>query len=91
LVAVILGLLISPLFARLLPFGLEAQVAAFILRADRWNAGAALMQAQSPEAWRALMDASKLTSDNSAALEGCLRSGGEGEERAAMHDRRSGA
>jgi hypothetical protein len=35
------------------------------LRADRWNAGAALMQAQRPQAWRALMDAGKLTKDNS--------------------------
>jgi hypothetical protein len=45
--------------------------AAFIMRADRWNAGAALMQAQSPEAWRALMDAGKLSSDNSVALAAC--------------------
>jgi uncharacterized membrane protein YqjE len=49
--AVLLGLLISPLFARLLPFGLDGRVAAFILRADRWNAGAALMEAGSPEGW----------------------------------------
>jgi hypothetical protein len=30
-------------------------VAAFILHADRWNAGAALMEAQSPVTWRVLM------------------------------------
>jgi hypothetical protein len=32
------------------PCGLDGQIAAFIMQADRWNAGAA---AQSPEAWRA--------------------------------------
>ncbi len=70
-VALVLGLLISPVFARWLPFGLDGRVAAFILQADRWNAGAALMQAQSPEAWRVLMDAGKLTADNQAALVTC--------------------
>jgi hypothetical protein len=69
--AVALGLLISPLFARLLPFGLDGRVASFILHADRWNAGAALMQAQSPEAWRALMVAGKLATNNSEALGAC--------------------
>jgi hypothetical protein len=71
LVAVLLGLLISPLFARLLPFGLDGRVAALILRADRWDAGAALMQAQSPEAWRVLMDGGKLSTANSDALGAC--------------------
>ena len=66
LVAAILGLLLSPLFARLFPFGLDGRVAAFILRAHRWDAGAALMKAQNPEAWRALMDAGKLSPANSA-------------------------
>lgn len=46
-------------------------MAATIMRADRWNAGAALMQAQSPQAWRGLMDAGKLMADNSAALGTC--------------------
>jgi Family of unknown function (DUF6118) len=58
LVALLLGLLISPIFARLLPFGLDGRMAAFIMHADRWDAGAALMEAQNPEAWRGLMDAS---------------------------------
>jgi hypothetical protein len=33
----------------------------------------ALMQAQSPEAWRVLMDAGKLTANNSAAFEACRK------------------
>jgi hypothetical protein len=65
------GLLVSPVLARLLPFGLDGRVAASIMNADRWNAGAALMQAQSPKAWSALMDAGKLFSDNSVALAAC--------------------
>jgi Family of unknown function (DUF6118) len=69
--ALIVGLLVSPVLARLLPFGLDGRVAASIMNADRWNAGAALMQAQSPQAWRTLMDAGKLFSDNSAALGAC--------------------
>ena len=52
--ALAVGLLISPFLARLLPFGFDGRVAAFIMQADRWNAGAALMQAQSPQGWRDL-------------------------------------
>jgi len=67
----ILGLLISPIFARALPFGWDGHVAAFIMNADRWGAGSALMKAQSPEAWKVLMAAGRLTADNSAALGAC--------------------
>jgi Family of unknown function (DUF6118) len=66
-----LGLLISPVFAHVLPFGWDGHVAAFILNADRWDAGSALMKAQSPQAWRALMDAGKLSTANSEALGAC--------------------
>jgi hypothetical protein len=69
--AFFLGLLISPMFARVLPFGWDGHVAAFIMNADRWDAGSALMKAQSPEAWDVLMAAGKLTADNSAALGAC--------------------
>ena len=69
--ALILGLLISPVFARLLPFGLDGQLAAFIMQADRWNAGASLMQAQSPGAWRDLISAATLLTPNKAALAAC--------------------
>ncbi len=69
--ALLLGLMVSPVFARLLPFGLDEQVAAFIMHADRWNAGAALMQAQSPAAWHDLEFAAQLLTSNKAALEAC--------------------
>ncbi len=70
-VALVLGLLISPVIARWLPFGLDGQIAAFIMQTDRWNGGARLMQAQSPEAWRDLEAAAELLTPNKAALAAC--------------------
>jgi len=69
--ALLLGLLISPVLARWLPFGLDGEVAAFIMQANRWNAGAALMQAQSPQGWRDLEAAAELRTANKAALAAC--------------------
>jgi hypothetical protein len=69
--ALILGLLISPMFARVLPFGWDGHVAAFIMQADRWNAGASLMQAHHPEAWQDLESAAALLKPNIAALAAC--------------------
>jgi len=39
------GMLLSPFFASVLPFGLDGQVAALIMKANRWDAGWALIQA----------------------------------------------
>jgi hypothetical protein len=69
--AFILGLLISPMLARVLPFGWDGHVAAFIMNRDRWGAGSALMKAQSPEAWRDLESAAALLGPNIAALAAC--------------------
>jgi len=69
--AFFLGLLISPMFARVLPFGLDGRVAAFILNAARWDAGAALLQAGNAAAWRGLMDDFNLVKSNQAALAAC--------------------
>jgi hypothetical protein len=69
--AFFVGLLISPVLARVLPFGWDGQIAAFIMQADRWNAGNALMRTQDPQAWNVLMAAGKLTVDNSTALDAC--------------------
>ncbi|MHB8478248.1 MAG: DUF6118 family protein [Steroidobacteraceae bacterium] len=70
--AFILGLLISPMFARVLPFGWDGHVAAFIMQADRWDAGSALMKAHHPEAWQDLESAAALLKPNIAALAACL-------------------
>jgi hypothetical protein len=69
--AFILGLLISPMFARLLPFGLDGQIAAFILQADRWHAGMSLMKAGSPGAWHDLESAAELLQGNGGAITLC--------------------
>jgi Family of unknown function (DUF6118) len=69
--AFFLGLLISPVFARVLPFGWDGHVAAFIMQADRWNAGTELMQAHHPEAWRDLESAAALLRSNIAVLAAC--------------------
>jgi hypothetical protein len=70
-IALLFGLLISPVFARLLPFGLDGQVAAFIMRGDRLEAGAALMQAGNPEGWRRMAGDLKLLKTNQEALVAC--------------------
>ena len=65
------GLLVSPFLARLSPFGWDGRIAATIMGADRWTAGAALMAAQSPQAWRDLEAAAALVAPNKAALAAC--------------------
>ncbi len=69
--AFIVGLLIAPMLARVLPFGWDGYVAAGIMNADRWTAGSALMQAGNPEAWRGLMEDFDLVKSNQAALAAC--------------------
>ncbi len=66
-----IGLILSPFLGRLLPFGIDGRMAATIMGADRWNAGAALMAAQSPEAWRDLEAAAAFLVSNKAALAAC--------------------
>jgi hypothetical protein len=69
--ALALGLILSPFLARLLPFGLDGRIAAAIMAADRWNAGAALMAAQSPEGWRELARDAELVKLNAPAIAAC--------------------
>jgi len=69
--ALVIGLLVSPFVAGVLPFGGDSAVAAVIMQADRWNAGIALMQAGSPDGWRSLADASNLVRVNQEALAAC--------------------
>ena len=69
--ALVIGLLLSPILARLLPFGLDGRVAALVMGADRWQAGLALMKAQSEPAWRDLALAGELLSPNIEALSAC--------------------
>ncbi len=70
-VAVIVGLVMSPVFASVLPFGLNQQVAAAVMRADRWDAGAALMAAQNQRAWEEISAAVDLVKANRDKLISC--------------------
>jgi hypothetical protein len=69
--ALVVGLLVSPFVAGVLPFGGNSAVAALIMKTDRWNAGIALMQAGSPDGWRGVADASDLVRVNQEALAAC--------------------
>ena len=69
--ALVIGLLVSPFVAGMLPFGGDSAVAALIMKADRWNAGVALMQAGSPYGWRGVAEASDLVRVNQEALAAC--------------------
>lgn len=70
-IAVAVGLVLSPLIASLLPFGLNTRIAALVMRDDRWAAGEALMRAGNP-AGRAQLDAdTRLVSDNREAVDAC--------------------
>ena len=66
-----LGFLLAPFIARALPFGLDGRVAAFIMQADRWHAGAALMETGSPEGWRIMVGDLNLVNAYQAALALC--------------------
>jgi hypothetical protein len=63
---------LSPFVAGVLPFGGDSAVATLVMKADRWNAGIALMQVGNRKGWRGLADASK----PSARQSGCWRRAG---------------
>jgi hypothetical protein len=68
----ITGTLFTLFLPRLLPGSVDMAVAATLLNTDRWNAGATLMQSESPEGWRNLMAANHLVRHNQDALNACL-------------------
>ncbi|MDB5395274.1 MAG: hypothetical protein JWM91_2780 [Rhodospirillales bacterium] len=70
-IALAVGLLVSPIVAGVLPFGLNTRVAALVMQDNRWNAGAALMQAGNPDGWRGVIDAANLVRANREALSAC--------------------
>ena len=69
--ALVVGLLLSPFAARLLPFGWEAGVAATILHTDRWSAGQALMESTNPTGWATLAAEINLAETNHEAWNAC--------------------
>jgi uncharacterized protein DUF6118 len=69
--ALLVGILISPVLASWLPFGWDGHIAAYIMQADRWRAGGALMEAASPDAWHDLESAASLLKPNVATFAAC--------------------
>ena len=69
--ALLIGILLSPFLARLLPFGLDENIAAVVLHADRWEAGARLMASANPDSYRTLPSTAELLSANHAEITTC--------------------
>jgi hypothetical protein len=69
--ALVVGLLVSPFVAGVLPFGLDSRIAALIMGGDRWDAGTALMQAGSPDGWRGAVDSWNLVRTNEKEISAC--------------------
>jgi Family of unknown function (DUF6118) len=69
--ALLIGVLLSPFLARLLPFGLDEHIAALVLHQDRWDAGGQLMAADNPHGYRVLREAAELFRGNQATLDQC--------------------
>jgi hypothetical protein len=55
----------------MLPFRPDGQLGAFIMQANRWNAGNGMMRARDPQAGNVLMAAGQSPVDNSIALNTC--------------------
>ena len=70
-IALAVGLILSPIVAGFLPFGLNTRVAALVMQDDRWGAGEALMQAGNPDRWRGVTDAANLVKVNRETLAAC--------------------
>lgn len=69
--ALLVGILLAPFLARLLPFGLDENVAALVLHRNRWDAGAQLMAAGNPDGWKSLRISHDLVRDNESAISQC--------------------
>lgn len=71
LAAFVFRLLVSPFVAGALPFGLDGRVVALIMKADRWDAGEALMQTGSPDGWNSAVNAWNLVRANQKEIAAC--------------------
>ena len=69
--AIACGLLLSPIVAGFLPFGLNTRVAALVMREDRWTAGSELMQAANPHGWDRFIADIRFASDNRETIDAC--------------------
>lgn len=70
-VAFAVGLLVSPILASVLPFGLNARVAALVMHENRWTAGGTLMRMANPAGWDRVVADARLADGNRDALDAC--------------------
>lgn len=70
-VAFAVGLVLSPILASVLPFGLNTRVAALVMREDPWTAGGELMRAANPAGWARVVADTRLADDNRETIETC--------------------
>lgn len=75
--ALAVGLLLSPILASVAPFGLNARVAALVMREDPWTAGGALMRSANPAGWDRLAADAQLVDDNREVIEACRVEAGQ--------------
>ncbi|AGI10513.1 hypothetical protein H8Z72_24325 (plasmid) [Xanthomonas citri pv. citri] len=67
----LMTLLLSPFLYAALPFGLNGRVAALVMNTDRWDAGEALMKADSPDGWNNAVNAWNLVRANQKEIAAC--------------------
>ncbi len=76
-VALISGLVASPLLARVLPFNLDTRIAATVLASDRWEAGVRLLQAADPDSWETVKRATAMWQLNRDPIHACELAAGK--------------
>jgi len=71
ILALIIGIVLSPFIAMALPFGLDGRVAAFVMNNNRWDAGIALLRQSHDERWNTILTGTSLLDANRAAVAAC--------------------
>ncbi|MBU6298999.1 MAG: hypothetical protein KGJ79_03530 [Alphaproteobacteria bacterium] len=72
-VAFVIGFAAFPFVSRALPFGMNANIAADIMKANQWDAGIALMKSGSPAGWAQLVADADLANANRDKIVGCQK------------------
>jgi hypothetical protein len=70
-IGLVVGFGVFPFVMRAMPFGLDSTTAAVIMRANRWDAGMALMKAGNPDGWAQLAADVNLVSANRKKIADC--------------------
>jgi hypothetical protein len=70
-IGLVVGFGMFPFVMRTMPFGLDSATAAVIMRANKWDAGTALMKAGNPSGWAQLTADANLMSANRDKITVC--------------------